>query len=64
MSQSKSCKVCEAKPKRPERRRKEINSYSKDFIDFSTTEKRTGHKINQDMEELDKTANEKSLDYI
>lgn len=64
-AKAKSCKVCEAKPKRPERRRKEINSYSKDFnISFSTTEKRTGHKINQDMEELDKTANEKSLDYI
>lgn len=27
-------------------------------------EKRTGHKISKDMEELDKTANEKNLDYI
>ena len=64
-AKAKSCKTCEAKPRRPERRHKEINNYRKDFsISLSTTEKRTGHKINTDMEELDKTANEKNLEYI
>ena len=60
-----SCKICEAKPKRSERRHREINNDGKDFnISLSTMEKRTGHKISKDMGELDKTANEKYLDYI
>lgn len=31
---------------------------------FQQLKKRTGHQINKDMEEVDKTASEKNLDYI